>query len=119
MKKVELIIKGQKVHDIGYRPFLLLRAMERGISRFFAFDSVEEGTDIVVARVEAEEEIIGYFIKYISANYPDHVQVDEIDRRDYAGPLDDACRYMMLLQLELITKAVDAIIHLDRAEYHV
>jgi len=116
MKKVELIIKGQKVHDIGYRPFLLQRALERGIGKFFAFNSHENAKEIVVVRAEGDVEIIGSFIEYITANYPDGAQVDEIEQRDFSGPLDDAYRYMMLLQFEQISKAVPAILSLDRKQ---
>jgi len=116
MKKVELIIKGQKVHDIGYRPFLLQRALERGIGKFFAFNSHKNAKEIVVVRAEGDEEIIGSFIEYITANYPNGAQVDEIEQRDFSGPLDDAYRYMMLLQFEQISKAVPAILSLDRKQ---
>jgi acylphosphatase len=116
MKKVELIIKGQKVHDIGYRPFLLQRALERGIGKIFAFNSHKNAKKIVVVRAEGDEEIIGSFIEYITANYPNGAQVDEIEQRDFSGPLDDAYQYMMLLQFEQISKAVPAILSLDRKQ---
>jgi len=34
-----LIIRGEKIHHVGYRPFLLKEAMSRGITNFQA-DSV-------------------------------------------------------------------------------
>lgn len=116
MKSVELIIKGRKVIDVGYRPFLLLKAMEWGIQKIYAFNSRAEGREIVVVRVQGEDDIITSYIDFIKSKYPDHAEVEEIVERDFLGPVEDAYKFVQILQFEQIAKAVPVIISLDKKQ---
>jgi acylphosphatase len=70
MKSIELIIRGRKVVDVGYRSFLLLNAMNRGIQEFYASNSGPNGKEFVVLQVQGEDDRITSFIHFIRSQYP-------------------------------------------------
>lgn len=116
MKSVELFIKGRKVNGVGYRPFLLLRALEWGIQKIYAFNSLAEGKEIVVVRVQGEDEIVAKYIDFVKSKYPDHADVEEIVEKEFNGPVDDAFKFAQILQFEQIAKAVPVIISIDKKQ---
>ncbi len=65
MKSIELAIKGRKVIDVGYRPFLLLNAMYRDIEKVFAFNVRADGKEMVFVRMQGEDESIIDYINFI------------------------------------------------------
>lgn len=116
MKSVELIIKGRKVNDVGYRPFLLLHAVNRGIQKFFAYNSVVEGNETVTVQMQGEDDIIASYIDFVRSQYPEHAEVEEIIERDFKGHVEDAYKFVQLLQFEQIAKAVPVIISIDKKQ---
>jgi acylphosphatase len=116
MKSVELFIKGRKVNGVGYRPFLLLKALEWGIQKIHAFNSLAEGKEIVVVRVQGEDEIVTKYVDFIKSKYPDHAEVEEIVEKEFNGPVDDAFKFAQILQFEQIAKAVPVIISIDKKQ---
>jgi len=116
MKSVELIIKGRKVNDVGYRPFLFLQAVNRGIQKFFAYNSGVKGNETVTVHLQGEDEIIISYINFIRSKHPEHAEVEEIIERDFKGHVEDAYKFVQLLQFEQIAKAVPVIISIDKKQ---
>ncbi|VVB67701.1 Uncharacterised protein [uncultured archaeon] len=116
MKSVELVIKGRKVIDIGYRPYLLLNAMYRDIQKIFAFNAREEGKETVIIRLQGEDSSITQYIDFIQSNFPEHAEVEEVIERSFEGHVMDADKFLQLLQFEQINKAVPAIISIDKKQ---
>ncbi|MBN1235402.1 MAG: acylphosphatase [Methanotrichaceae archaeon] len=116
MKSVELIIKGRKVQDVGYRPFLLLNALNRGIQNFFAYNSGAKGNETVVVQMQGEDDIIASYIEFVRSQYPVHAEVEEIVEKDFKGQVQDAYKFVQLLQFEQIAKAVPVIISIDKKQ---
>jgi acylphosphatase len=116
MKSVELIIKGRKVKDVGYRPFLLLQALNSGIQKFFAFNSGAKGNEIVIVQMQGEDDIIASYIDFVKSQFPEHAEVEEIVERDFKGQVQDAYKFAQTLQFEQIAKAVPVIISIDKKQ---
>jgi len=116
MKSVELIIKGRKVKDVGYRPFLLLHALNRGIQKFFAINSGVKGSEIVIVQMQGEDDVIASYIDFVRSQFPEHAEVEEIIERDFKGHVEDAYKFVQLLQFEQIAKAVPVIISIDKKQ---
>jgi acylphosphatase len=112
MRKTEIAIKGPKVVDVGYRPFLLLNAMNLGIDKVFAYN-VEE---TVRVRVQGAEGKIDQFLDLIRSTSPQHTEVDEIEVRDFEGEVMQASAFLQFLQFEQINKAIPAILSIDRKQ---
>jgi acylphosphatase len=116
MKSVELIIKGRKVKDVGYRPFLLLQALNSGIQKFFAYNSGVEGNETVTVQMQGEDDIIASYIDFVKSQFPEHAEVEEIVERDFKGQVQDAYKFAQTLQFEQIAKAVPVIISIDKKQ---
>ena len=81
-KKIRII--GSKVHDIGYRYFLMENALAFGIEKFRAVN-IEDDKQIVVVYVEGEDEAVDEFCKFAKSNFPPDAVVDEVRVEDYTG----------------------------------
>jgi acylphosphatase len=79
--KKRIIIKGKKVHNVGYRPFLMEKAQELKILNFHAKNVKEDGWQVVDVRVGGEEGRIDSFLKFARKNSPEPAEVDNISWR--------------------------------------
>ncbi len=103
--KKKIIITGQKVHDIGYRPFLLGMAESLEIERFFADNIFINKKQTVYAIVESSEEKVEAFIEMASSKFPDKSDVERVDTEDYSGNvmrMESYYRYLTAMQLSKI-----------------
>ena len=116
MNSVELAIKGGKVVDVGYRPYLLLNAMYQGIQNIFAFNVREKGEEMVIVRIKGEDEAVTQYADFLKSNFPKHAEVEEIIERRFEGPVMEAGKFLQLLQFEQINKAIPAIISIDKKQ---
>ena len=82
MEKRRILIKGQKVHNVGYRAFLLDEAEARLIPNFSA-RNIKNETEIVEIIVGGDKEKIDAFIKFVKNNYPEDAEVTDILIEDY------------------------------------
>jgi len=73
-----IIIEGEKVHNVGYRPFLLWKVREIGISNHDARNVKENGMERVVVSVGGEEKQIQEFVKFVKENYPEKARVSRV-----------------------------------------
>ncbi|MCS7144714.1 MAG: acylphosphatase, partial [Archaeoglobaceae archaeon] len=69
--KVKITIAG-KVHDVGYRPFLLGIAESLEIERFFADNFLIGGKQVVEILLDASEEKVKSFIELIKIKKPEN-----------------------------------------------
>ncbi len=76
MKK-KITIKGKKVHDVGYRLFLMDVADEFEIENFDAKNLEEDGKEVVTVKIESSEENRNNFINFVKTNFPEHAEVDK------------------------------------------
>jgi acylphosphatase len=103
----ELRITG-KVHEVGYRLFLLSEAEELLLERFVARDIVIEGKECVLVRVEGPAELLSRFVAFAESQYPPEAVVDSVEVRAYAGTvmsIDSFRQSFMVTQLAKLTQA--------------
>jgi acylphosphatase len=91
--KKKILIKGEKVHDLGYRLFLMNSAEDFMIEEFDARNVKEDGKEAVRVLVESDEKNVNKFIEFVKKkeNRPEHAKVDSVDvseYRDYVKPLE-------------------------------
>ncbi len=82
MKAKKIIIKG-KVHDVGYRLFLLTEAESMFIENFDARNIVVNGEQHLIVNVGGPEEKINRFVEFTHSNYPPEASVLAVDVEDY------------------------------------
>ena len=103
--KKKIIITGQKVHDIGYRPFLLGIAESLGIESFFADNTFVNKKQAVYALVDSSEEKVEAFVEIASSKFPEKSDVEKVDVEDYSGnvmKIESYYRYLTAMQLSKI-----------------
>jgi acylphosphatase len=103
--KKKIIIKGQKVHDVGYRPYLLGIAESMEIERFFAKNILVDKKQVVHVLVDSSEEKVKAFFDIVSSEYPDKSLVESVDVEYYIGnvtKIESYYRYLTAMQLPKI-----------------
>jgi len=105
MTRKKLLVKGQKVHDVGYRPFLLGLVESLEIERFFADNIFIEGKQAVYALIDSSEENAKAFIEIASSKFPENSDVEKVEAEDYTGNVmktESYYRYLTAMQLSRI-----------------
>ena len=82
-----ILIKGPKVHDLGYRLFLLEEADRLGITGFDARNLVEEGMQIIEVLVEGEDRRVDSFLNFVRTSRPEGAEITEIKVENYEGEI--------------------------------
>ncbi len=108
--KKRILIKGGKVHNVGYRPFLMGRAQELKIPNFHAKNIKENGKQVVDVRVGGEGGRIDKFLKFVNENWPEFAEVENIsvEEKEYEEDimtLEDFSGLLSALQLSKIVQA--------------
>jgi acylphosphatase len=105
MTRKRLQVKGQKVHDVGYRPFLLGLAESLEIERFFADNIFIEGKQAVYAIIDSSGENVRAFIEIASSKFPENSDVEKVEAEDFTGNVmktESYYRYLTAMQLSRI-----------------
>ncbi|MCD6203997.1 MAG: acylphosphatase, partial [Methanophagales archaeon] len=103
----EIVIKG-KVHDVGYRLFLLSEAERLLIEKFDARNVLVDGAQHLVVLVEGAEDKISRFVEFAKASYPPDASVQSVEVRDYGEEvrsIDSFRQSFMVFQLTKIAQA--------------
>jgi acylphosphatase len=103
--KKKILIKGQRVHDVGYRPFLLGIAESIEIECFFAKNILMGEKQVVHVLVYSSEEKVNDFISIVSSEYPDESEVETVEVEDFIGnvmKIESYYRYLTAMQLSKI-----------------
>ena len=107
MKAKEIAIKG-KVHDVGYRLFLLSEAESVFIEKFDARNVLVDGEQHLIVRVEGVEERIKRFIAFAESNYAPGASVESVEVKDYGEEvrsIDSFRQSLMVFQLSKMAQA--------------
>jgi acylphosphatase len=104
--KLKIKISGLKVHEVGYRYFLMSNAIDMGLKGFHARNRTGEKEPEVVALVEGDEETIADFRKLVETQKPEHSQVSSIAFEDYEGDIMKAESYAQICSAIQLNKAI-------------
>ena len=75
--KRRILIKGRRMHNVGYRPLLMEKAQELKIPYFYAKNvkDKEDGKQVVDVRVGGEGGRIDNFLNFVHENLPEQAEV--------------------------------------------
>ena len=107
MKAKEIVIKG-KVHDVGYRLFLLSEAESGFVEKFDARNVLINGEQHLIVLVGGAEERINRFVEFAESNYPPEASVESVEVKDYGEEvrsIDSFRQSFMVFQLTKIAQA--------------
>ncbi len=82
--KLKIAIAGPKVHDVGYRPWLVELAMSMGLKGFDVYNDEEDGQQVVIALIEADDRRTQRFLSTVNEKRPQLAKVGSITSGDYS-----------------------------------
>ncbi|NQE45811.1 hypothetical protein C5S31_07305 [ANME-1 cluster archaeon GoMg2] len=106
MKARRIVIKG-KVHDVGYRLFLLSEAERLLIEKFDARNVLVNGEQHLIVLIKGAEEGINRFVAFAESNYPPEASVKSVEVEDYSDEVmgvDSFRQSFMVFQLTKIAQ---------------
>ena len=107
--KYKITIEGQKVHDVGYRPFLISLADGFDIQRFAVKNAVVEDEQVVIAKIEAEETQFSEFMDAVRVERPQKAEVSNITYEPFEGHVPSIIKTSMLNMNAQLAKGIAAI----------
>jgi acylphosphatase len=104
--KLKIKIAGEKVHDVGYRVFLLKHAMNTAIPGLSTYNWDEDGQQEVIALAEGDEARIKAFLTAIEKNKPEMAEVSKITSEPFDGEVGRTSEIAMLCSFVQLDKAI-------------
>jgi len=114
--KTQAVITGSLVHGVGYRAFLLDKALDSGLQRFDARNEMHDEKQWVIVRVEGEASIIDGFSACICDEHPPDAIISDITFQEYSGYVISINDFMHKIMVEQMTKGIPAIISIDKKQ---
>jgi acylphosphatase len=110
--KLKVTITGPKVHDIGYRHFLMISALNLGLSGFHACNRTDGVEQEVIALAEGDEEAIADFRRFVETRKPECSEVSNIAFENYEGYVMRAGEYAQVCTALQLNKAIPVLLEL-------
>jgi len=104
--KLKIKIVGSKVHDVGYRVFLLKHAMNLALPGLSTYNWEENGQQEVIALVEGNEARVTAFLQTVEKNKPELAEVSKVTFEDYDGDVGRTSEVAMLFSFVQLDKAI-------------
>ncbi|MDD1748940.1 MAG: acylphosphatase, partial [Methanothrix sp.] len=114
--KLTLKISGAKVHDVGYRAFLLEAAEDLRLRGFFAQNTVEEGLQAVIVYLEGKEASMEKFQKTARLERPDKAEVSSITFEECSDEVEDIEVFAARFQARQLRKGISSIIRIEERQ---
>lgn len=111
MISVRILMEGKKVQGVGYRIFLLEKALESGIDRIYARNINEDKMEFLVSD---EEDKVNRFYEIVIREKPKDAVVKNIKKEPYDGkvPIPSIDRYFQFLTLEQLSRGREEVLKL-------
>lgn len=104
--KLKVKITGSKVHDVGYRYFLMTNAIDMGLKGFQARNRMNGKDQEVVALVEGDDEAIADFKVLVESQKPENSEVSDIAFEDYDSDVMRVGEYAQVCSAQQLNKAI-------------
>jgi len=111
--KLKIKIAGPKVHDVGYRYFLMSNAIDLGLKGFHARNRMNGEKQEVLALVEGDEEEIADFKELVENRKPELSEVSSIAFEDYVGDVMGVGNYAQVCTALQMNKAIPLLLKIQ------
>ena len=110
--KLKIKITGPKVHDVGYRYFLLGIAMSNRIRMFEAHNTKSSEGEEVLLFADGDEAAIKAFCNQIKTERPAHAEVSNIVFDDFGGDVMKIGEYAQFCATVQLNKAIPVLLEI-------
>ena len=104
--KIKITIIGSRVHDVGYRVFLMKHAMNLALPGLSTYNWDENNQQEVIALVEGDEARIAAFRQMVEKNKPELAEVSKVTFEDYNGEVGRTCEVAMFCSFVQLDKPI-------------
>ena len=104
--KLKIKIAGTRVHEVGYRVFLLKNAMNLALPGLSTYNWDEDGRQEVIALVEGDKARVASFLKTVESKRPELAEVSGVTFEDYDGDVGRASEVAMFCTFVQLDKAI-------------
>jgi acylphosphatase len=111
--KLKITITGPKVHDVGYRPWLTELAMNTALRGFEVYNDKENGQQVVIALIEADERRINRFLDTIKTTWPQLAQMSEVTSEDYTDDIMPVWQAATMGSFTQLNKAIPILLDMN------
>ena len=108
--KLKIKIIGPKVHDVGYRYFLLSMAMTNRIRMFEAHNIESNEGDEVLVFLDSDEETVKAFRTLAETKRPARSEVSSIAFEDYDGDVMKIGEFAQFCSIVQLNKAIPVLL---------
>jgi acylphosphatase len=113
MAKIKIKITGGKVHDVGYRPFLIAMADEFELDGFGVRNVEVEGQQAVLVKAEGDEDSIQDFTAAIEKRRPVGADVSSVISESFDGRVPSIERTAITNMNFQLAKGISALTRMD------
>ncbi|MDD5735541.1 MAG: acylphosphatase [Methanothrix soehngenii] len=112
--KLKITITGPKVHDVGYRVFLLKHAMNLALPGLSTYNWEEmKGQQQVIVLLEGDEARIKAFLQLVEKTKPEMAEVSKVTFEDYDGDVGRASEVAMFCTFVQLDKAIPLLLKIQ------
>jgi len=111
--KVRALIRGQRVHGVGYRNHLFSEADSLCMDGFSARNLRENGLQLVEVLFEGDDRQVSSFMAFIRSSWPKAAEVSEISFEEYDGRVEKLTRFAIRFQAIQLSKGVESILRIE------
>jgi acylphosphatase len=112
--KHKITITGPKVHDVGYRVFLLKHAMNLALPGLSTYNWEEmKGQQQVIVLLEGDEARIKAFLQLVEKTKPEMAEVSKVTFEDYDGDVGRASEVAMFCTFVQLDKAIPLLLKIQ------
>jgi len=108
---VRILIEGRRVQQIGYRIFLMEKALQNGVERIYARNIDKNKVELLVSD---EEDKINNFYEIVKKERPEGALVKDVKKETYLGEISipNIERYFQFLTLEQLSRGREEVLRL-------
>jgi acylphosphatase len=110
--KLKISITGPRVHDVGYRYFLMSNAIDLSLEGFHARNRDRVEAQEVIAIVEGDDDAVMDFRKLVEAKKPERSEVSNISFEDYTGKVMPTGEYAQVCTALQLNKAIPLLLRI-------
>lgn len=108
--KLKIKITGPKVHDVGYRYFLMSMAMSNRIRMFEAHNTESDGNQEVIVFADGEDKAVEAFRGLVKTKQPARSEVSNIAFDDFDGEIMRIGEYAQFCSTVQLNKAIPVLL---------
>ncbi len=114
--KLKIVIHGPKVHNVGYRYFLLNDADNLGLKGFSARNMKANGQQVVQIFVEGDENQVSEFQEIVKTQQPKAAEVADVTLEDYPDRVESLSRFSFRFQSLQVSKGIESILRIEKLQ---